>query len=123
MWLHCLNFGLEAMAREGSHTVGSTIRQFDKGADLEDGGQYNRRPAGTAHAGGRIGRDVRRTDTSLQKCCGSSGTSLSLSAIRLSAGSERAFIFRIRRLRCTFTVASAMPMSPAICLLRRPRAT
>ena len=74
-------------------------------------------------AGSFVVRDVRKTDTSVQECCGSSGTSLSLSAIRLSSGSERAFILCIRRLRCTFTVASAMPISPAICLLRRPCAT
>src|SRR5271166_902020 len=43
--------------------------------------------------------------------------------IRPSSGSERACIFRIALLRWTFTVASAMPISPAICLLRRPRAT
>jgi hypothetical protein len=59
----------------------------------------------------------------VQECCGFSGTSLSLSAIRPSSGSERALIFRIALLRWTFTVASAMPISPAICLLRRPRAT
>ena len=35
---------------------------------------------------------------------------LSMSAIRLSSGSERAFIFRIRLVRCTFTVDSAMPI-------------
>ena len=46
-----------------------------------------------------------------------------LDAIRLSSGSERAFILCIKRLRCTFTVPSAMPISPAICLLRRPCAT
>jgi len=48
---------------------------------------------------------------------------LSFSAIRPSSGSERASIFRIALLRWTFTVASAMPISPAICLLSRPRAT
>src|SRR5208282_4387995 len=51
---------------------------------------------------------------------GFSCASSSLSAIRLSSGSEWAFIFRIRLLRCTFTVLSVIPMSPAICLLRRP---
>jgi hypothetical protein len=74
-------------------------------------------------AGSFVVRDVRKTDTSVQECCGSSGSSVSLSAIRLSSGSERAFILCIRRLRCTFTVASAMPISPAICLLRRPCTT
>ena len=59
----------------------------------------------------------------VQGCYGCSGTSLGLSAIRPSSGSERAFIFRIALLRWTFTGASAMPISPAICLLRRPRAT
>jgi hypothetical protein len=39
-------------------------------------------------------------------CYRLSGVSLSLSAMRLSSGSEPAFIFRIRRLRCTFTVSS-----------------
>jgi len=58
-----------------------------------------------------------------QERCGVSGTSLSLSAIRPSSGSEPACIFCIALLRCTFTVASAMPISWAICLLRRPRAT
>ena len=42
----------------------------------------------------------------------------SVSAIRQSSGNERAFIFRIRWVRCTFTVASAMPISLAICLFR-----
>ena len=37
-------------------------------------------------------------------------TSLSLSAIRPSSGSEPAFIFCIALLRCTFTVASEMPI-------------
>jgi hypothetical protein len=59
----------------------------------------------------------------LQERCGFSVTSLSWSAIRPSSGSERAFILCIALLRWTFTVASAMPISPAICLLRRPRAT
>jgi len=58
-----------------------------------------------------------------QELCGSSGTSLSLSAMRPSSGSDPAFIFCIALLRCTFTVASAIPISCAICLLRRPRAT
>jgi hypothetical protein len=62
-------------------------------------------------------------DLPVQELYDFSGTSLSLSAIRPSSGSERAFIFRIALLRWTFTVASAMPISPAICLLRRPRAT
>jgi len=48
----------------------------------------------------------------VQGCCVFSGTSLSLRAFRPSSGSERAYIFRIALLRCTFTVASAMPMSP-----------
>ena len=52
-----------------------------------------------------------------------SGASLSMSAIRLSSGSERACIFRITWVRCTFTVDSAMPISLAICLLRRPAVT
>jgi hypothetical protein len=37
----------------------------------------------------------------VQECCGFSGTSSSLSTIRPSSGSERAFIFRIARLRWT----------------------
>jgi hypothetical protein len=68
-------------------------------------------------------RGARKADLPVQELCGFSVTSLSLSAIRPSSGSERAFIFRIALLRWTFTVASAMPISPAICLLRRPRAT
>ena len=62
-------------------------------------------------------RGVRKSIRRVQECCGSSDASLSMSAIRPSSGSERAFILCIRRLRCTFTVASAMPISPAICLL------
>jgi hypothetical protein len=58
-----------------------------------------------------------------QERCRVSGTSLSLSAMRPSSGSDPACIFCIARLRWTFTVASAMPISWAICLLRRPRAT
>ena len=46
-----------------------------------------------------------------------------VSAIRLSSGSDRAFIFRIRLARCTLTVDSAMPISLAICLFRRPATT
>src|SRR6202040_383958 len=46
-----------------------------------------------------------------------------MSAIRLSSGSERACIFLITWVRCTFTVDSAMPISLAICLLRRPAVT
>ena len=68
-------------------------------------------------------KTVRRAKQAAQERCGVSGTSLSLSAIRPSSGSEPAFIFCIALLRCTFTVASAMPMSWAICLLKRPRAT
>ena len=52
-----------------------------------------------------------------------SGTRSSFAAIRPNSGSDRAFIFLMARLRWTFTVVSVMPMSPAICLLRRPRAT
>ena len=39
--------------------------------------------------------DAREAEMSSRKCCGFSGTSLSLSAIRPSSGSERAFIFCI----------------------------
>ena len=46
-----------------------------------------------------------------------------MSAIRLSSGSEWALIFRIKFVRCTFTVDSEMPKSWAICLFRRPRVT
>jgi hypothetical protein len=60
---------------------------------------------------------------SIQKRGGLSDTSLSFSAIRPSSGSEPAFIFCIALLRCTLTVASVTPISKAICLLRRPRAT
>ena len=54
---------------------------------------------------------------------GVSSTSLSLSVIQPSSGSEPAFIFFIALLRSTFTVASAMPKSNAVRLLRRPCAT
>jgi hypothetical protein len=54
---------------------------------------------------------------------GFSSTSWSLSAIRPSSGREWAFLFRITLLRVTFAVVSAMPISPAICLPRRPCAT
>jgi len=52
-----------------------------------------------------------------------SGISFSLSTIRQSSGSDVALIFRIMLLRCTFTVVSVMPISPAICLFSRPAAT
>src|SRR3974390_1054857 len=58
-----------------------------------------------------------------QDRCGPPEGSLSISAIRLSSGSDRAFIFRIKWLRCTFTVDSVMPISAAICLFRRPAVT
>ncbi len=41
----------------------------------------------------------------------------------LSSGSERAFIFRIKLVRCTLTVDSVMPILWAICLFRRPIVT
>ena len=66
---------------------------------------------------------LRRTQTPFCQDCGVYETRLSLSAIRPSSGSDLACIFRIRWLRWTFTVTSLMPKSPAICLLRRPRAT
>ena len=47
----------------------------------------------------------------------------SLSAILMRPASESACIFCITWPRCSFTVASLMPNSPAICLLRRPRTT
>src|ERR1700685_1417156 len=53
----------------------------------------------------------------------SQGDRLSLAAIWPNSGSERAFNFRMALLRWTFTVAWAIPISSAICLLRRPRAT
>jgi hypothetical protein len=62
-------------------------------------------------------------DTPVQERCGLSGTSLTLSAIRPSSGSEPAFIFCIARLRCTFTVPSAMPISWPICLLKAAAAS
>src|SRR6266436_3728551 len=87
----------------------------DGGADREMKDAITKQPDQQhSTAGSFVVRDVRKTDTSVQECCGSTGTSLSLSAIRLSSGSERAFILCIRRLRCTFTVASAMPISPAL---------
>ena len=79
--------------------------------------------AGPVRAGVLVRGAQESADLRGQEGCGFSGTSLSLSAIRPSSGSEWAFIFRIALLRWTFTVASAMPISPAICLLRRPRAT
>ena len=39
-----------------------------------------------------------------QEFCGCCSLTLRVSAIRLSSGSELAFIFRIRWVRCTFTV-------------------
>ncbi len=83
--------------------------------------RYPDRCYGTRRGGSR--ETKRRTDTSVQDCRVSSGTSLSLPAIRPNSVSDRTFIFRIALLRWTFTVASVMPISPAICLLRRPRAT
>jgi len=68
-------------------------------------------------------RAVHGAKRTAQERCGSSDTSWSLSAIWPSSGSELAFSFCIALLRCTFTVASAMPISWAICLLSRPRAT
>ena len=59
---------------------------------------------------------------SVQEVCGFADISLSLSAIPPSSGSDRAFIFRIASMRWIFTVAPAMPIWPAISLLRRPRA-
>jgi hypothetical protein len=52
-----------------------------------------------------------------------SAVKFSLSAIRAKSGSEAAFIFRMTWPRWTFTVISLMPMSYAICLLRRPATT
>ncbi len=116
-----LNVGLQAAAKTpfASWAASRTEERIERMKDVITA------PPDHQHstAGSFVVRDVRKTDTSVQECCGSTGTSLSLSAIRLSSGSERAFILCIRRLRCTFTVASAMPISPAICLLRRPCAT
>jgi hypothetical protein len=74
-------------------------------------------------ADGLLARALRRVDVPVQERCVFSVISLSLSAIRPSSGRERVFILCIALLRWTFTVASAMPISSAICLLRRPRAT
>lgn len=52
-----------------------------------------------------------------------SGDSFSLSTSRQSSASDAALIFRIMLLRCTFTVVSVMPISPAICLFSRPSTT
>src|SRR6266850_1401327 len=57
------------------------------------------------------------------ECSDFSGSSFNLSAIRQSSGSDVALIFRIKLLRCTFTVVSVMPKSPAICLFSRPATT
>jgi hypothetical protein len=51
---------------------------------------------------------------------GRSGSSLSLSTMRQSSASDAILIFRMKLLRWTFTVDSAMPISAAICLLSRP---
>ena len=60
-------------------------------------------------------RTARRARPAAQERSGSSDTSLSLSAMRPSSGSEPAFIFCIALPRCTFTVASATPRrDPAI---------
>ena len=93
MRLRYLNLSLQAAARVGfGGAMMAGTRQGRLTADL---------PA----------RIVRRAKRTAQERCGSSDTSWSLSAIRPSSGSELAFIFCIALLRCTFTVASAMPIS------------
>ena len=88
-----LNLSLQAGARAGfGGTMMAGIRQGRLTADL---------PA----------RIVRRAKPTAQERRGSSDTSWSLSAIWPSSGSELAFSFCIALLRCTFTVASAMPIS------------
>ena len=110
--------------KRGLHIVSQPFVTSKRQQTREDGGQYEggARPA-LCTRGGRGARIVRKTDGPVQECGGFSGTSLSRSTNRPSSGSERTFIFRIALLRWTFTVASAIPISPAICLLRRPRAT
>jgi hypothetical protein len=104
------NVSLETMAKTARRQTG------------EDEGRQNR-PGLVLRTRAQADRAGTGTHAPVQERCGSSVTSLSLSTIRPSSGSERAFILCIALLRWTFTVASAMPISPAICLLRRPRAT
>jgi hypothetical protein len=52
-------------------------------------------------AGALDERGAGKADAPVQEFCGFSDSSLSLSAIRLSSGSERAFIFRVALLRWT----------------------
>jgi hypothetical protein len=105
-----LNVGLEAMAKTARRQTG------------EDEGRQSR--AGLLLlTPARDDPAEHRTHAPAHERCDSPVTSLSLSTIRPSSGSERAFILCIALLRWTFTVASAMPISPAICLLRRPSAT
>jgi len=135
-----LNLGLHAVANE-VFSAGSVELVFRKwrsipvrfgGLDRDHAPELQRtRKDGIAAAAYQLASGARRSivsptgraDMPAQECRGFSGVSWSFSAIRPSSGRERAFILCIALLRWTFTVASAKPISLAICLLRRPRAT
>jgi hypothetical protein len=119
MWLRCLSLGLETAERKGFSRLGPHFRHSTR----EQTRQAEGRMPLTARAHGLIVSEAGTTDTSAQELCDFSGTRPSLAAILPNSGSERAFIFRIAWLRWTFTVGSLIPISLAICLLRRPRAT
>jgi hypothetical protein len=125
MWLRRVNLGLETVARNSFHAVGATfIGSIREPALRGQSGVWPLTRQLTAYPRTQMDRvKVSRGDSPIYERRNFSGTRWSLSAIRPNSGSERAFIFRIALLRWTFTVVSAMPMSPAICLLRRPRAT
>lgn len=54
---------------------------------------------------------------------GFSGISFNLSTILQSSARDEALTLCIMLLRCTFTVVSVIPRSPAICLFSRPLTT
>src|SRR5262249_61950262 len=94
----------------GFHWPGGTgIGQASRKANAADGGL----PPGQRARAKAPAQELRRC----------SGVKLSMTAIRLSSGREWAFIFRIRLVRCTFTVDSAMPVSVAIHLFRHAPGT
>ena len=117
MLLQCVNLslcrGFQAL------TLGPACRGPNSRTCKFRDGRKEKTPTADPYSAGTSSREA----PAVQTRSGSSDTRLSLSAIRPSSGSEPAFIFCIALLRCTFTVASAMPISWAICLLRRPRAT
>jgi hypothetical protein len=93
---------------ETFHRVGICMRRMPQGP-------YFPCVAGAAATLVALARDYERSLFS--------GSNFSLSTIRNSSASDDALIFRIMLLRCTFTVVSVMPISPAICLFSRPFAT